>query len=331
MLYAPQTKHIDRSTALLAGHILQRKCACGQHKSASGPCETCSKKKSSANEIPASVYDELHSAGQPLDSATRSFMEQHLTQTLVNAPISSAQRGISASSGASNLSLGAADSIYEREADQVADALPSSPLHLASVREQTKPYPQLDLSSVRIHTGYKAAESSNAINARAYTVGSDVVFGAHQYSPSTFSGRHLLAHELTHVVQQSANGQVSRVIQRAGCAGRNGRNCNGAPCTTITGRRGICQWGGIRIGCNCRDQSGDEPPPVNRRVMETLPYWLAALLGAAATAAVVACFVSGACEFGIVVGGLGAAAAAAVIAILNAAGIRDSGSGGDTA
>ncbi|MGY8871587.1 MAG: eCIS core domain-containing protein [Pseudomonadales bacterium] len=322
MLYAPQTKHIDRSTALLAGHILQRKCACGQHKSASCPCETCSKKKSSANEIPASVYDELHSAGQPLDSATRSFMEQHLTQTLVNAPISSAQRGVAASSTASNLSLGAADSIYEREADQVADALPSSPhLHFASSREQTKPYTQLDLSSVRIHTGNKAAESSNAINARAYTVGSDVVFGAHQYSPSTFSGRHLLAHELTHVVQQSANAQVSRVIQRAGCAGRTGRNCNGARCTTPAGRRGMCQWGGRKFGCNCRDQSGDAPTPVN------LPYWITVLLGAAATAAVIACFASGACEFGLIVGGLGTAAAAAVIALLNAAGIRDSGGG----
>ncbi|WP_051222032.1 DUF4157 domain-containing protein [Neptunomonas japonica] len=319
MLYAPQTKQIDRSTALLAGHILLRKCACGQHKSASGPCETCSKKNAQANHIPASVYDELHSAGEPLDAATRSFMEQHLAQTLVSAPISSAQRGVAASS----LSLGAADSLYEREADQVADTLPSSPLHFSSVREQAKPLTRLDLSSVRIHTGDKAAESSNAINARAYTVGSDVVFGANQYSPGTSTGRHLLAHELTHVVQQSTNGQVSRVIQRVGCAGRTGRNCNGARCTTPAGRRGMCQWGGMKFGCNCRDQSGDAPTPVN------LPYWITVLLGAAATAAIIACFASGACEFGLIVGGLGTAAAAAVIALLNEAGIRDSG--GDSA
>lgn len=317
MLYVPQIKKIDRSTALLSRHILQRKCACGQHKSASSPCEACSKKNAQANEVPASIYDELQLAGQPLDSTTRSFMEQHLTQALVNAPISSTQRGVAASS----LSLGAVDSLYEREADQVADALPSSPLHFSSVREQIKPYTQLDLSSVRIHTGSKAAESSNAINARAYTVGSDVVFGANQYSPNTLSGRHLLAHELTHVVQQSANGQVSRVIQRAGCAGRNGRNCNGARCTTPAGRRGMCQWGGMKFGCNCRDQSGDAPTPVN------LPYWISVLLGAAATAAVIACFASGACEFGLIVGGLGTAAAAAVIALLNAAGVRDSGEG----
>jgi hypothetical protein len=58
-----------------------------------------------------------------------------------------------------------------------------------------------------------------------------------------------------------------------------------------------------------------------------LPYWITVLLGAAATAAVIACFASGACEFGLIVGGLGTAAAAAVIALLNAAGIRDSGGG----
>lgn len=327
MLSTPQVKNIDRSTALLAGRVLQRKCACGQHKVANGPCEACSKKrKAEKNQVPSVVYDALRSSGQPLDSQTRTFMEQHLAQTLINIPVSSVQRGVATSS----LRLGAADSIYEREADRVAAVLSSStPRHSAATQPQIKPRTSLDLSSVRIHTDHKANESNHAINARAYTVGSDVVFAANQFSPNSIAGRQLLAHELTHVVQQSTNSQVSRMIQRAGCAGRNGRNCNGARCTTVTGRRGVCQWGGITIGCNCRDQSGDEPPPVNARDM--LPYWLTALLGAAATAAVIACFATGACEFGLVVAGLGSAAAAAVIAILNAAGIRDSGSSGGTA
>jgi hypothetical protein len=60
-----------------------------------------------------------------------------------------------------------------------------------------------DFSRVRVHTDAKAAESARAVNAIAYTVGKDMVFGAGQYSPSSTAGKHLLAHELTHVVQQN--------------------------------------------------------------------------------------------------------------------------------
>ncbi|HRQ40315.1 MAG TPA: DUF4157 domain-containing protein [Chloroflexota bacterium] len=59
-----------------------------------------------------------------------------------------------------------------------------------------------DFSSVRVHTDTKAAESAWAVDALAYTVGRSVVFGAGQYAPKTHAGGHLLAHELTHVVQQ---------------------------------------------------------------------------------------------------------------------------------
>src|SRR3984893_3142932 len=59
-----------------------------------------------------------------------------------------------------------------------------------------------DFSDVRIHTGTKADQSARSINAQAYTVGSDVVFQSGKYAPDTDPGRHMLAHELTHVVQQ---------------------------------------------------------------------------------------------------------------------------------
>ncbi len=60
-----------------------------------------------------------------------------------------------------------------------------------------------DFSQVRVHTGTKAEESAREVNALAYTVGKDVVFGSGHYAPGTPGGRRLLAHELTHVVQQS--------------------------------------------------------------------------------------------------------------------------------
>lgn len=61
---------------------------------------------------------------------------------------------------------------------------------------------------VRVHTDGEAARSAASARASAYTIGSDIVFAAGQYQPNTDSGRHLLAHELTHVVQQS-EGPVS--------------------------------------------------------------------------------------------------------------------------
>lgn len=59
-----------------------------------------------------------------------------------------------------------------------------------------------NFSQVRVHSDEKAAESAQAVNALAYTVGRDVVFESGQYLPGTDAGKQLLAHELTHVVQQ---------------------------------------------------------------------------------------------------------------------------------
>lgn len=65
-----------------------------------------------------------------------------------------------------------------------------------------------DFGQVRIHSDSRAAETAKSINAKAFTVGKDVAFGAGEYSPGTPEGKRLLAHELTHVVQQS-NGIMS--------------------------------------------------------------------------------------------------------------------------
>ena len=75
----------------------------------------------------------------------------------------------------------------------------------------------LDFSRVRLHTDTHAAESAEAINASAYTVGRDVVFGAGEYQPGTTKGHGLLAHELTHVGQQGE--MPERQLQTAGGSG----------------------------------------------------------------------------------------------------------------
>ena len=73
----------------------------------------------------------------------------------------------------------------------------------APVRAFFEPRLAQDLGRVRIHTGPRAAASAAAMNALAYTVGPDIVFAVGQYAPATRTGRRLLAHELTHVRQQS--------------------------------------------------------------------------------------------------------------------------------
>jgi Domain of unknown function (DUF4157) len=71
-----------------------------------------------------------------------------------------------------------------------------------------------DFSKVKIHTDEAAAKSSNSVNALAYTVGTDIVFGDGQYRPYTYEGRRLLAHELTHVVQQQRAVSTSAAISK---------------------------------------------------------------------------------------------------------------------
>lgn len=70
-----------------------------------------------------------------------------------------------------------------------------------------------DFSGVRIHTDETAAQSAEAVKAYAYTVGRDVVFGSGQYQPGSKSGKQLIAHELTHVVQQNQGSMLGQSVK----------------------------------------------------------------------------------------------------------------------
>ncbi len=84
---------------------------------------------------------------------------------------------------------------------------PGQPLD-ASTRAFMEPRFGRDFGSVRVHASGEAADSARAVNALAYTVGRDIVFGAGQFAPATHQGQKLLAHELTHVVQQRGTSGV---------------------------------------------------------------------------------------------------------------------------
>lgn len=82
----------------------------------------------------------------------------------------------------------------------------------ASTRAFFEPRFGYGFSSVRVHTDTKAAEAARLANARAFTTGRDLIFGRGQYAPETASGKRLLAHELTHVLQQGHSSKNTNVL-----------------------------------------------------------------------------------------------------------------------
>jgi len=132
------------------------------------------------------------------------------------------------------LEISQPDDLFEREADQVAEQVMRMPEPAAQVQRSSggemlesnappivnqtlqdsgRPLDNstrifmedhfgYNFDQVRVHTDIHSAQSAQAVSARAYTVGSNMVFGEGQYAPGTTEGKQLLAHELTHVVQQ---------------------------------------------------------------------------------------------------------------------------------
>jgi Domain of unknown function (DUF4157) len=97
---------------------------------------------------------------------------------------------------------------------------PGRPLD-AATRALMEPRFGYDFSRVRVHADAIAGRSAQDVNAEAYTVGHDIVFGPDRFSPGTDEGRRLLAHELTHVVQQSGG---SPAVQRTPAPQRTAPN-----------------------------------------------------------------------------------------------------------
>ncbi len=99
-----------------------------------------------------------------------------------------------------------------------------------------------DFSRVRIHTGPQADAAADAIHARAYTLGHDIVFAAGEYAPHTEAGRRLLAHELTHVIQQRPD-----VLQRdpPGSSGSSGPSVSMPSMTSL-----LFRYGDLRLQAN---------------------------------------------------------------------------------
>jgi hypothetical protein len=192
--------------------LLQRKCACGGSSGLTGNCTECEKKKLLSKPLQAKsrVNEPGDQYEQEADRVTGQVMR--MPDATPNPKVSPAretpvvQRKISGNSAAV---IGTAPPI-------VRDVLsaPGQPLD-ASARAFFEPRFGHDFGHVRVHSDAEAAESARAVNAIAYTVGGDIVFDSARYEPSNSEGRRLLAHELTHSIQQSHDESASTTDAKA--------------------------------------------------------------------------------------------------------------------
>lgn len=204
--------------------LLQRKCAsCGQHTIAGGECAECGKKKqflqrraahqAETSEVPPIVDEVLRSPGQSLDEGTRSFMESRFGHDFSRIRVNS----IGSRMIQPRLTVSQPGDLQEQEAERIGGEISRQPetykqQNADLSKDQTKTVKEQDFSQVRIHTDDRAAEAAQLLSAEAFTVDRHIVFGANQFAPNTIAGRSLLAHELTHVVQQQ--GTSSPMLQR---------------------------------------------------------------------------------------------------------------------
>jgi hypothetical protein len=188
------------------GALLLRKCACGASAtSAAGECAQCASKKRLQTRLSVGTRDD------PLEREADRVADQ-------------------VTAGSATPSLRTALPLMQRFAQQPeasAQATPASVERvLASPGEALEPALGRDMarrfghdfSRVRVHSDKAANQSAREVGAHAYTLGAHVVFGAGRFAPATREGQWLLAHELTHVVQQS---QASRLPERAGSSARD--------------------------------------------------------------------------------------------------------------
>jgi hypothetical protein len=179
-----------------ASGTLQRKCACGSGGS-SGDCEACKKKtlqRSASGQgpqfAPAIVHDVLRSPGQPLAAETRRFFEPLFGHDFAKVRVGGGGPG-----PAEGLKVNQPGDRFELEAERTAQRVMRAP---APARSLAGP----SLEGVRIHNDARASESARSVGALAYTVGQHIVFAPGKFNANTSEGRELLAHELTHTLQQ---------------------------------------------------------------------------------------------------------------------------------
>jgi hypothetical protein len=197
---AAKSKHLSNSTH--AGLLLQRKCACGSPTSSlTGECAECKSKK----RVQAKLA--IGASNDPLELEADRVADQVLAGP-VNPAVSGAPPHIQRFAGQATAQANTAPASVDRVL-----ASTGRPLDRALRQDMEQRFGH-DFANVRVHADAAAEQSARDVSATAYTVGHDIVFGARRFAPGTQDGRRLIAHELAHVVQQSACTSSPVAIQR---------------------------------------------------------------------------------------------------------------------
>ena len=173
---------------------LQRQCVCSRSEGLSGACDGCRRQRG----LDLQKKLAIGTADDPLEHEADRAAEQVLGMAETAAAPGTAVRprlSRRAEPGVGN--AGDAPASVHRVLERPGAPLP------AALRGWFEPRFGHDFGKVRVHADTEAAASAREVGAKAYTVGQDVVFGTAAYAPHTSAGRHLLAHELAHVGQQS--------------------------------------------------------------------------------------------------------------------------------
>ena len=192
-LQALAAKPQPLSNSTHAGLLLQRKCACGSPTSSlTGECAECKSNK----RLQAKLT--IGASNDPLEREADRVADRVLAapaHPAVSAAPPRIQRFTGHATGENGMAPASVDRVL---------AGPGRPLD-AALRQDMEQRFGYDFSRVRVHSGLAAEQSALDVNSNAYTVGKNIVFRAGQYTPGTQDGRRLIAHELTHVVQQSGS------------------------------------------------------------------------------------------------------------------------------
>ena len=199
--------------------VLRRRCACGGMLGPTGECAECRRtRRLGVGGTPLQPKLRIGRADDPLEREADRVAEQVMrmreprplrrveegkeeyfqSKPLVQRRVSNSEAGL------------------EEAPSIVHEVLrsPGRPLDLAT-RAFFEPRFGYDFGRVRVHTGRKAAAVTQAVGARAFSVGKDIVFGPGEYAPGIPRGQRLLAHELTHTLQQrSSSSEVPQILRQ---------------------------------------------------------------------------------------------------------------------
>jgi hypothetical protein len=188
----PLARSIDRLASAFDHQVIQRKasCVCG------GECPRCLEKS-----LGIQTKLAISTPGDAFEQEADRVSEQILR--MPDSAQAARIRGLeNAASHSSNVS-----------SDLSSNVGAGMPLDAAS-RSYFEPRFGHDFGHVRVHAGPRAAAAAASVQARAFTIGRDVVFAAGEHNPESEVGKRLLAHELTHVLQQGRRSTASKVLQR---------------------------------------------------------------------------------------------------------------------